>query len=430
MEEQILYVDPTRVRAADNLRYGLKQSRIDSLAANIVEAGGVLNAVEVRALDEADADYDLTSGFYRHAAVLKLNENGAGLLLPVVVRATDDKARIQHQLSENLERESMSPMDMAVAIDRLLKDGVERKDIRRIFARPSGQKGKEVQPASNAWVNIIRNLLDLPKKLQELVHSGVIGVSGAYAIGKVAPDKRDALVARILAEREAQLEQESKDEEAFLKAESRVAEAAEKLKTVSDDEAALRTGVDAAVKATKDSMNAFRALQKVDYLNLPKEEKEAHRKSLNEAEAAVKAAQKAEKDTKNKLAKAIETRKKVEEVTAEAKAKLDAAQKAKAAPKKAPAPVSEADVNKAAAKEDGGFVPLTLSETRAAIKEIQEEAGDPGVAAIGSILSRLLSGEFTTKAAVKALGSLKPQAPKITGGKVDTGEAKAAPKKK
>lgn len=425
-EEQIQYADPAAFHVGENTRYNLKQSRIDSLAAAILEDGRILQPIEVRELE--DGTPDITSGFYRHAAALKLNGSGAGILVPYIVRNVDDKTRLMHQLSENMERENQSPMDMAIAIKALMDAGVERKEIRRIFARPGGQKGTEVQPASNAWLNIIVGLLDLPKPIQQKIHSGLVGISGAYELGKVPPEKRQAVLARIEDARTKAVEQEAKDEEAYLKAESKVTEVEEKLQTVTTEEGELRTAIDASLALVKSSTKEFRDLQKIDYLNLEDAAKQEHRKKLTEAEGIVKAAQKSEKDAKNKLAKLLEGKRKLVDATTEARERLEAAKKAKGFPKKKNQTVGADEVKTAAAAEGvgTGFVALTASEMRGAIKEIAKEPGNPRVAAIGMVLERIFSGELTTKAGIKEITAYVTAPQKAPAAK-PAPKAKAAP---
>lgn len=409
-QEQIAYADPGAFHVGANTRFSLKPSRVEALAASIAEAGGILTPIEVR---ETDEGLDITSGFYRHAAAEHLNKNGGAVLIPYIVRNTDDKMRLLHQLTENMERENQSPMDMAIAIKALMDAGVERKEIRRLFARPGGKKGTEVQPASNSWVNIILGLLDLPKATQQKIHLGVIGLSAAYELGKVPADRRQAIIDRIEAEREKALEQEAKDEERFLAAEAKAGEATAKLEKVQSEEADLRAAIVAAEAQVKENTAAFRELQKVDYLNMEGDAKKAHREALNAAEANVKAAQKVSKESKNKLAKLLENKRKVEEATKEAREKLDAAKKAKKAPAKSTA-ISGDEVKKTAAAEGvgTGYVVLNASEMRGVINDLAKSPTHHRVAAIGAVLQRVFSGEMTTQSAIKEIAALVQIAPK------------------
>ncbi len=214
--ETILQLDPTLILADDNARYGLKETAIDRLAADILESGGVHTPVEVVDLPgvtEGGHVYGLTYGYYRHAAVLRLIAEGVPMLLPAIVRpAQDASVRLQTQLSENVARENLSPMDMAVAIDKLIAAGVSKTRIREVFARPTGKKSLTLEPASNAWVNMVRSLLQLPKPIRERIHDGRIGLGGAYQLTRVSPDRREALVARIEAARLEELEAEEREE--------------------------------------------------------------------------------------------------------------------------------------------------------------------------------------------------------------------------
>src|ERR1700724_1215332 len=85
----MIQLDPVAILADDNTRYGLKQSRIESLAKSIIDRGEVLEPIEVEPLAEASNghSYRLTTGFYRLAAVQHLNTTqAAGLTIPAIVR--------------------------------------------------------------------------------------------------------------------------------------------------------------------------------------------------------------------------------------------------------------------------------------------------------------------------------------------------------
>lgn len=417
--EQITYVDPERIYAGANTRFNLKQSRIDSLAADILDKGGILSPVEARTYGgDGDFDVDLTSGFYRVAAAMKLKGDGSTIQVPVIIRDVDEPTRLFHQLAENMERENQSPMDIAIAIKALMDAGVERKEIRRLFARPTGRKGAVAAPASNAWVNIMLGLLELPKAMQARVHDGNIGVEAAYHLGRVPADKRQAVLDRIDKERAAQVEAEEKDEAKFLKAEAEVTEYSEKLTTTDTEAADLRAAIEGAEKAAKEQTAEFKRLSKVNYLEMSKDDQKVHREKLSGAEASVKAANKLLKDSRNKLADLLTKRNKTEEALKDAKDKLDAARSAKSAAAKSKAKtVSPADVQKAAAAigASSSYVPLNAGEMRAVVKELFEEAGHPGVASIGKVLGRIFSGELTTKEGIALLTKLAPKSLKDVG---------------
>lgn len=403
MPDTLLHLDPSVVLADDNSRFNLKKSRVDALAASILESGEVLVPVEVELLHKGNGHtYRLTSGFYRHAAVTKLNaEQNAGLMLPAIARKPADSVeRLRHQLFENMERENQSPMDQATAIQKLVAAGVSRAEIRRIFSRPGGRKGNQVAPASNAWINITLRFLELPKSIQEKIHDGRVGMAAAYELGKVPPDRRAAVLERAEAERMKQIEQEEKDEEKYLSAEKRAVEAEteqqEAVSAVDQAKAAISTSEAATVEKTA----ALRAIQKEPYLELDDKGKASLRERLKAAETDLKGAQKAEKDAKNDLAKVLQKATRASESAAEHKAKLDQARKAvKAGQAKKAKVVGKDDVAKAAKAEgvETGTIPLNMSEIKQTLKDLGKMKELPKVQKIAASLTACFAGVTTPK---------------------------------
>jgi ParB family chromosome partitioning protein len=332
MTEQLLQLDPTKVQTDDNVRFNLKRNKVDSLSSAILEAGRVLEPVGVQPLDTPSNGFThkLVYGFYRHAAVDKLNkEQAAGLTLPaILISPASETERLRLQLMENMDRENMSPMDSAVAIKKLMDSGVSRGEIRRIFARPAGKKGAEVQPASNAWVNIVLRFLELPKTIQEKIHTGVIGVEAAYELGKVPPEKRQAVIERAEAERQHQIDVEAKDEQVYLAAEKKLTEAQEKEKEAVKGVEVARSSVEVAQQLVEAKTLALRTIQKEPYLEYDEKQKQELNERLKAATTDLRGAEKALKDAKNAVVKNHDAAKKAADIAAEQRAKLEAARKA------------------------------------------------------------------------------------------------------
>lgn len=411
-QEQIVYLSPDVVLADDNSRFSILPSQVDNLAASIIESGGVLSPVEVEVLDKKTngKTHRLTAGFIRHAAVTKLNaEQAAGLELPCIVRQLDDpKIRLDHQLTENIKRANQSPMDQAVSIKKLVDAGVSKTDIRKLFSRPGGRKGAAVQMASNAWVNITLSLLDLPKSVQEKIHDGRVGFAAAYELGKVAPDKRAAVLERAEAERLAQLDKEDADERKYLAAEEKVAEVKNKAAAVEQEIAETKAAVADTGELIKAKMLIAAEVRKEPFLELDDAGKKALTDKLKVADADVKAAQKILKDSQNKLASLLGQSKKVNETVKDANERLTAARKAHKGGKKAKA-VGPTDIKKGAAAEGApiGLVKLKMGDIQQVIKDLQKEAlAGPKVIAIGAALQRCFDSEITTKELTNELGIL------------------------
>lgn len=418
--EQLVNVSPESVLADDNSRFNLKKTRIDSLANNILEVGGVLSPIEVEVLEPAQNGfkYRLTAGFYRHAAVAKLNaEQQAGLTLPAIVRETPDGLmRLRHQLAENMERENQSPMDKAVAIKKLLDAGISRVEVRRIFSASGGRKGNQVQPMSNAMLNITLRFLELPKAIQEKIHDGRVGVAAAYELGKVPPEKRAAVLEKAEADRVAQIEREEKDEERYLLAEKKLTEAQEKEKEATSKVAETKAAITAAGQMVKDKEKALREIQKEPFLELDAAGKKAVTEKLNAAVADMKAAQKLERDSKNTLAKLLKQADSASEVADAQRARLEAARKAvKSGDKKADKDkVGPEDVKKAARNVEGasaaGYIPLNLSSIRDSLKDVMQNKEFPKVSAVAKAFKDCFDGKDTPKEVIHRLAVITGEA--------------------
>src|SRR5438128_873300 len=327
---QLLQLDPRTIAADDNVRYNLKKSRTDSLAQSILDEGRVLEPVGVETISPPvdGKHYRLRWGFYRHAAVEQLNKDGAGLLLPaVLVDSAETASATKTQIAENHERETLSPMDRAVAIKRLLDSGVSRGDIRRIFSSAGGRKGNTVQPMSNAMLNILLRFLDLPKSVQEKIHDGRVGIEAAYELGKVPPEKRAAVLEQAEKDRLRRIDLEDKDEQKYLAAEQKLVQAQDEEKEAVTGEEQYREQITAAQKLVEERTAALRAIQKEPYHDKDEAGKRAFTERLKASEADLKGAQKALKEKQNGLAKVLAAKTKAVDKAAEAKERLEAARK-------------------------------------------------------------------------------------------------------
>jgi ParB/RepB/Spo0J family partition protein len=412
---ELVRLDPAVILADSNTRYGLKQSRVDSLAKSILERGEVLEPVEVEALDKQSENghrYRLTTGFYRLAAVAALNLTGAGLTVPAIVRPIPTpQERLRRQLAENMERENQSPMDQAVAIRSLLDSGLTKMEVREIFARPGGRKGNKVQPASNSFINMTLSFLELPKGIQEKIHDGRVGVAAAYELTKVPAEKRTQVLERAEADRQKALEQEEKDEEKLLAQEKKQAEDKAKrdalLKEVTDAEGKVTAAKTLLAERTKLAERAY-DLSKAKHpdAKAKKEAISSFKKAEQDrqlSEADVIAVSKEWEDLRLKFEKR-------ESLIAEKAAKLKQARAtapAGAAAQKGEA-VGSGNVKKAAAQEgvSASYVPLNASEMRKTVSELALPGGNPKVVAIGQALVRCFAGESTDKELYKELAKI------------------------
>lgn len=163
------------IRVPDNVR-ALDPEHVKALAGSI-ELQGMLVPVVVRNDGEA---FELVAGFHRIAAARSLGLN----VVPVVVRdaVTEDADRAV----ENITRKQLNPYEEARAVKAMLDRGLTEDGAAQALGWPKNRVTARVK------------ILELPERGQQLIGEGVIhlaAVDQLRAIGKVAPDLLDAVVA-------------------------------------------------------------------------------------------------------------------------------------------------------------------------------------------------------------------------------------------
>lgn len=415
--EKLVQLDPKAILADDNSRYSLKPFKVEALAQAIIAAGGVQVPIIVEPIADAGKGitHRLTAGFYRHAAVKLLNAENAGLLLPAIVRPSGDAlARLKAQLSENMDRENQSPMDKAIAIQKLMDAGMARADIRKMFSVPGGRKGMHMQPVSNAWLNLTLSFLELPKAIQEKIHDGRLPLTAAYELLKVSPEKRQVVLDKAESERLDAIDADEKAEAKLEAVEAKAAEATGKLTAVQEELAAADKAKADALAALEEKRAAVKAITSVPgFLELPAEEKKLIGEKLAGAKMELREAEKANSKAVKDQDKAMHKAKAVEEaINGKKKAKAEAASEAKANPTKVKGKVvSQRDVKKAAGKVEGatatGPVALNAAEMRDACKHVTS-SGMTRAKAIGNLFLDCFAGKMTA-------GALRTQVEVATG---------------
>jgi hypothetical protein len=414
-EVEVLQIPPGNLMAENAIRFGLKPSKVEALMADILSQGGVHTPLEVEPTGD-EGVYRITDGEYRKTAVERLNkEQGAGLTLPCIVVSNNTPLdRIKRQISHNFQREDMSPMDIATAIKALLDQGVPRIEIRTIFSRPSSKKGGKVQPASNAYINMLADFLLFSKPVQRKIHEGEIGIEAAYMLTKVLkkdPAKLAAVLEELDQQRKKLLAEEEKDEERYLESVKKEEEAKLKLETLqAEAESAAKkfaetsAAFDQAAKAEADAyaakMAAAKNGDKDTRLAADKAFQEASLKSaeiLKQTEALNKESVKLKDKLAAAQAKAEEQRK-----------SMESARKAKDNPKAAKA-TNKADVQKAAKKmevDGAGHVALKLQEIRDFVRDGAAAGNFPKVQVIFKSIEQTILGVITDRECFKEVAKI------------------------
>ena len=148
--------------------------------AQSIEREGVIQPIIVRRT--APADYQIIAGErrWRAASLAGLTE------VPVIVREADDQKVLELAIVENIQREDLNPIELAIAFERMAAElSLSHEEI--------GQKtGKDRATVTNS----IR-LLQLPIQVQQLVSSRKLTSGHARALLKLSTEKAQ----RDLAER-------------------------------------------------------------------------------------------------------------------------------------------------------------------------------------------------------------------------------------
>jgi ParB family chromosome partitioning protein len=147
-----------------------------------IRSTGIVQPLLVRPL--ADGSYELVAGERRWRAARE-----AGLdRVPAVVRETEEPARLQTALVENMVREDLNPVDEARACATLVEDlGLTKEEV-----------GRRVGRSRSAISNLIR-LLDLPDEALRLLEAGELSEGHGRAVLQVRGNDGRRRIARAAA---------------------------------------------------------------------------------------------------------------------------------------------------------------------------------------------------------------------------------------
>lgn len=140
--------------------------------AESIRKHGILEPIIVR---PRDGSYEIVAGERRYQAAME-----AGLAeIPVTVRDLDDRATMEIALSENLEREDLSPIEIAASFDAYLtRFGATQEELAQ-------RLGKDRSTVSN----LIR-LLELPVAARTALNERSISAGHARALLAVKDEKQ------------------------------------------------------------------------------------------------------------------------------------------------------------------------------------------------------------------------------------------------
>ena len=184
-------------------RQRFNNKELDALADSVREHG-ILQPIVVRRHLKGSDQYEIIAGERRWRAAQRAQLHQ----VPVVVRDLDDTQLLEVALVENIQREDLTPLEEAMAYQRLIDD----------FNHTQEALGKVVGKSRSHIANILR-LLNLPESVKTLLDDGTISAGHARALLTAA--EPEALAQRVLAEdlnvrqTERAAQGESEDSELF-----------------------------------------------------------------------------------------------------------------------------------------------------------------------------------------------------------------------
>ena len=169
-------------RSPHQPRVDIPEEGIEELAASI-ESQGLMQPIVVR--PRPAGGYELIAGERRWRAAQR-----AGLdSIPAIVREVDDREAMAMALIENIQRESLTPLEEAFGLRRLLEE----------FDMTHEEVATAVGKSRPAVSNLLR-LLDLGDVARELLQSGAIEMGHARALLPL-DEMTQAQIARLAAEK-------------------------------------------------------------------------------------------------------------------------------------------------------------------------------------------------------------------------------------
>ncbi len=134
-------------------RLTMKEERLEELA-NSIKEKGLIQPIVVR---KKESGYEIIAGErrYRASRLAGLSE------VPVIIREADDRESLELALIENLQREDLSPIELATVYTRFVDE----------FGYTHEALAKKIGIERSSVSNIMR-LLKLPEWIKELISDG------------------------------------------------------------------------------------------------------------------------------------------------------------------------------------------------------------------------------------------------------------------
>jgi len=161
-------------------RQQFDQASLEELAESI-RIQGIVQPIIVKALGESK--YEIIAGERRWRAA-KIAELST---VPVVIRKADNQTTLAMALIENIQREDLNPIEVAIGLKRLMQE----------FELNQQAVADAVGRSRASVANLLR-LLKLPEKIQNWLHDGLLSMGHARAIITLPEDLQTNLAKKAI----------------------------------------------------------------------------------------------------------------------------------------------------------------------------------------------------------------------------------------
>jgi len=170
-KDEVVMIDVARIKSSIfQPRKNFDEKSLMELAESI-KSKGIIEPLIVRV--GRDGYYELICGERR----LRASKIAGLTKVPAIIKDVSDEEAFEIALIENIQREDLTPVELALAFDKLSKMGYTHDDI-----------GKKVGKSRTYVTNVLR-ILRLPDSVKKLVDEGGISLGHAKVLCSIEDEK-------------------------------------------------------------------------------------------------------------------------------------------------------------------------------------------------------------------------------------------------
>ena len=193
--ERLSFIPVAQVVVGQNVRAVVEDAEFAELCESI-KTRGVVQSLLVRPLGawnpsdpSATQAYEVVAGGHRYAAALKVGCE----TLPCLVRSMTDDEVVEYQLTENIQRKDLHPLDLAKSLHRL----AEMYKAQGVSASEVNERLQERLQLKRSRVYEFLGLVALCPEVETAFRDGRIDLSAAVELSRVDLDEQQAAMKRL-----------------------------------------------------------------------------------------------------------------------------------------------------------------------------------------------------------------------------------------